>query len=343
MTDSAKADHNECVKRAAIIATITGALLFTITFPVFAGPVKEVLGDQTEASEIVVPPVAAGAGMILPDSPFYFVDKAFQNLKLSLALSPEKKAEARNLIIGERLAELRVMTERGNTSAVQSTLADITVQSEKMAKELADAASQGRNVSDIAQSINNTLRGHRDVLRRASSNANGPLALQLDSVNQSLLAAKVSVEEHLPEQQMMEAMQEDLEDEVDTQVLGVETATNKLEKRLTQLDSLVSRAENAGVNPEAIQDLKEKRAQLQQQIKTNTQNTKAAVKQLKETRKTTKNIIQNAKKTIVNPSGNPPKRPSAVPSGGSYRQTNYQNPTVRPSGSYNQANYNKSR
>jgi hypothetical protein len=314
------------VKNKIFIATVIGALFFSASSQVFAGPVQEVLGDQTSANEIVVPPVAAGAGMILPDSPFYFADKAFQNLKLSLALSPEKKAEARNLIIGERLAELRVMTQRNNTRAVQSTLADITIESEKMAAELADAAANGRNVKDIAQNINNTLRGHRDVLATASRNASGPLSLQLDSVNQSLLAAKVSVEEYMPEQQMREAMQEDLEDEVDTQVLGVETATDKLEKRLTQLDGLVSRAENAGVNPEAIQELKTKRQQLQQQIKTNNQNTKAAIKQLKQTRKDAKKVIKNVRKTLK-PSGTPGMRPLVYPTSVIDTQTSITSPT----------------
>lgn len=326
------------------VALITGILilLFGIVVPAYASHIQDVLGEQTAPNEIVVPPVAAGAGMILPDSPFYVVDKAFQNLKLSLAISPEKKAEARNLIIGERLAELRVMTERNNTAAVQVTLSDITVQSEKMAAELADAAAQGRNVSVIAQNINNTLRGHREVLGTASQQANGPLALQLDSVNQSLLAAKVSVEEHMPEQQMREAMQEDLEDEVDTQVLGVETATNKLEKRLTQLDNLVSRAENAGVNPAAIQELKQKRMELQQQIKTNNQNTKAAVRQLKETRKATKNVIKDARKNILRPSGIPGVKPSVNPTRGvNNKRLPISSPG--PSGSYNQANYKNPR
>lgn len=287
------------MKRTVLVATIAGILLLVGVSPAFANHIQDVLGEQTSPNEIVVPPVVAGAGSILPDSPFYVVDKAFQNLKLSLSFSPEKKAEARNLIIGERLAELRVMAERNNTAAVHETLQDIAVQSERMAADLADAAAQGRNVSAVAQNINNTLRVNRGVLNTASQDANGPLALQLKSASQSLLAAKVQVEEHMPDQQMVEAMQDDLEDEVDTQVLGVETATNNLEDRLTQLDKITERAEKSGINPAYLSEIKQKRQELQAQIKSNSQSTKEAVNKLKQTRKDAKSVLKNIKPTVT--------------------------------------------
>ena len=72
-------------------------LIFTILLIVFVS-----YPSSSLASEF--PLVTGGPGFILSDSPFYALDRLFQKGKLILAFTPQKRAEVRNNIMGERMA-----------------------------------------------------------------------------------------------------------------------------------------------------------------------------------------------------------------------------------------------
>ena len=237
-------------------AIIGGLLLLVVSVvPVFANHAQEVLGDQTTSSNVNFPPVASGPGYFLPDSPLYIVDKAFQGMRLAFSFTPERRVVIRDLILGERLAELRVMAERNNTAAMQVTLSEIAHESGKISTDLADAAAQGKDVKTLAKDTNDLMKLQREILKTVGEQVDSALALQVESTRQSLLLAKVRVEDQLTEQEMLEAMENDLEDEVETQVLGVQTAVSKLEQRLLKLDTMIKKDEGK-LETEADEDIK---------------------------------------------------------------------------------------
>lgn len=235
------------IKAALLVGVLS---LFAITIaPVSAHHREEVLGFSTAATDIVFPPVSAGPGYFLPDSPLYMLDKAFQSLRLAIAFTPERRVEVRKLIMGERLAELRVMTERGNESAIQAVLHEMANEANNAASDLADAEARGKDVAQLAKDTNDLMRLHRETLRAVAAQADAALALEIESARQSILVAKMYVEDQLSEQELAEAIQNDLEDEIDTQVLAAETSVKKLEHRLDHLDK-VTKSPKEEMEPE---------------------------------------------------------------------------------------------
>lgn len=232
------------------------------------------------------PAVSNGPGFILPDSPVYFVDNLYQEIKLVLALTPEKRAVVRNEIVGERMAELRVMHARGSNRGISTVLYELSRESKELATDLKEAQLAGRDVTKIAKSINDSLRANRQILAVASAGSSDELSLKLDSANESLLIAKVNVEDYLNPMDFEGAVDEDLEDEVETAVLGIETEAENADKKLEKLEK---RAQ--------IEAEKEAKKALQEE-KLESQKTqiKEMIQEKKEAREKRKKILEERKK-----------------------------------------------
>jgi|GEM_PF-5095161 len=248
----------------ATIVTLLFCVLLMIVSPHAQASVQDVLGEETKA-DVTYPPVPWGSGYILPDNPLYKVDNAFQSLRLLLAFTPERRAMVRSLIMGERAAEARVMNSRGNTAAMYTALDGLVVQANASASDLNEAASRGRDVTTLAKSINDMVKFHRDVLRDVAAQSGDADSLRLESLNQELLVAKLHIEDNLKEDVLSSEIESDLEDEIETRVLGVETQAGKLEDRLNRFDRLASRAaeqkakqEELKVKKDALKDKKQK-------------------------------------------------------------------------------------
>ncbi len=236
----------------------------------------------------IFPAVTNGPGHILPDSPIYFVDNLYQEIKLVLAFTPEKRALVRNEIVGERMAELRVMHARGSERGVLNALYELSRESKALSADLKDAQLAGGDVTKIAKTINDSLRLNRQVLAIASNGSSEELSLKLDSANESLLIAKVNVEGYLNPTDFEGAVNEDLEDEVETAVLGIETQAVSADKKLEKLEK---RAQIEAEN-EAKKALAEEKVEAQ----------KTAVKEMiqkkKEAREKRKKILEERKKKL---------------------------------------------
>lgn len=224
------------------IISIAFIFLLVILSPksIFASAREEVLGDSTNTN--LFPPVAAGTGFLLPDSPFYFADKIYQNLKLAFAFTPENKAVMEGQILGERLAELRVMHARGNNDGINTALSEIEKEAKNAAQYVKESAAGGKDVTVLAKQINDFLRDYRTILSTASLNSNEELSLKLESTNQSLLVSKVNVEDFLTIADQEDAIASDLETEVENAVLSASTKAEKTEKKLDNLEKRASRA-----------------------------------------------------------------------------------------------------
>lgn len=188
------------------------------------------------------PPVTSGAGIFLPDSPLYALDKLYQKGKLLFAFTPEKRAEVRNQILGERMAELRVMYAKADRRGINLALIELTEEARKAEADIKEAQALGKNVSGLAKNVSDNLRTYRIILSSVSEGAVSDVSLSLESANESLLASKIIVEDFLNTSDYEEAVNNDLEDELSTNVLGVSTRADKIEAKIGKLQKKASEA-----------------------------------------------------------------------------------------------------
>lgn len=241
------------------------------------------------------PAVSEGPGHILPDSPFYVADKIFQKAKLLVVLSPEKRAIVRNQIVGERIAELRVMHAKGSQKGMSLALLEISNESNKISEDLKEAQLSGKDVSKTAKYINDSLSANRDVIAIASQNSDEKLSLQLESANIGLLASKVNVETYLNDKDLDDAIDEDLELETETAVLGASTEAEKADKKLEKMEKRTEKdlenedkklgQEKSEAKKAAAAELIQKRKKMIEERKKKIQEAREALKKTKEASK----------------------------------------------------------
>lgn len=236
----------------------------------------------------IFPAVANGPGYILPDSPAYFIDNLYQEIKLVLAFTPEKRALVRNDIVGERMAELRVMHARGDNRGISTALYELSRESKNLAADLKEAELSGREVTKIAKTINDSLRLNRQVLAAASAGSSEELSLKLDSASESLLIAKVNVEDYLNPVDLEGAVDEDLEDEIETAVLGVETKAENADKKIEKLQKMTDKT----------QEMEEKKAELEDKTEAKKTEAKEIAAKKKAIRDQRKKILEERKKKL---------------------------------------------
>lgn len=230
------------MKRTALVSILSCMLVLVVAMPVSAHHLKDVLGDATSTAQIQFPPIAAGPGFFLPDSPFYFLDALAQNVKLAFAFTPERKAEIRSQIAGERLAELRVMLERNNTQGIQTALTNLNKEANLAASDLSDAAAQGKDVKNLAKELNTTIKAQRKVLGDLADQTSGPLRLQIKATREALKEAKVTVEDQLPEDELENEITDEMNEEIEDEVKDASRSARGLEHSIDILEKLASEA-----------------------------------------------------------------------------------------------------
>jgi len=217
-------------------------LVWVAPKPTFSHHQGRVLGESTSSSQVVFPPVTAGAGFILPDSPLFFLDEIFQEVRMLLAFTPERRAKTRASISGERLAELRIMFARNNSEAMSSTLSRLTEEVNKMSANLSDAAASGKDLSSLAKELNETIKIQRSVLGILENQADGVLKLQLKTARKALKIAKVEIEDELTEDDLENEIEEDVDDEIEEAVEEASGSAKRLEHAIDVLTRLASEA-----------------------------------------------------------------------------------------------------
>lgn len=201
-----------------------------------------VLGESTASSQLVFPPVTAGPGFILPDSPLFFLDQVFQAVRLVSALDAQSKAKVRAQIAGERLAELRVMLTRNSEQGTTTALTQLTKEADMAAKALSEAAASGQDVSLLARQLNETIKTQRQVLGSLENQTRGTLRLELKAARRALKEAKVEVEDELPEGELEKEIEENLHDEIEEEVEEADDSVQELERSLEELNRQASEA-----------------------------------------------------------------------------------------------------
>lgn len=224
---------------ALVFGILSVLVVFVFVQQAGASHINEVLGDSAylRASDVNFPAVAAGPGFILPDSSLYPLDELVQEIRLLFAFTPEQKALVQMRIAGERMAELRIMMNRNDTRGIEIALSGLEKAALASAEAISDAGAKGKVQPEQVKQLNDTLSEYRRVLAVAASSSPSSLAYKLAAAGETLLEAKVRVEEQLPPNELANAIDNDLQDEIERDVLGVQTAADKLMQRLSTVDT----------------------------------------------------------------------------------------------------------
>lgn len=217
------------------LAFFIGVLfLFTTTTSVSAHHKERVLGESTTVVA-QIPPTTEGPGLILPDSPLFFLDQVKQNTRLLFAFSPESKAKVRADIAGERMAELRFMLAKKNQKGVDIALQGVVENLGKAAESLSQAQLTGRNVSSLAKDVNEKIKLKQEALDVLESAEDKEIRFKAKSAQEGLLKAKVSVEDSLPEDEIENEIEEDLHRIVEDEVDDAFKSADRVEHQLKEL------------------------------------------------------------------------------------------------------------
>lgn len=241
MTFTNKLYYAISVKR--IVTTFLALiLLFSAVPSVLANHKTQVLGESTQASELNFPPISTGPGLILPDSPFYFLDKLKQQVRLLLAFSPEDKAKLRANIAGERLAELKAEFLKNNQKGINTALFELASETQKATSALNFAQQQGKDVSQLSQQINEKVKTERNILQSLEKQADGELKLRIELALATVKKAKVEVEDSLPQDIMENEIRDSINSDLKDKVSNAQDISRGIKNSLEELSKQASDA-----------------------------------------------------------------------------------------------------
>jgi chromosome segregation ATPase len=227
------------------------SFLFVGLVLVLLGVVNPVSAQEKSIRDLVFPPVTSGPGYILPDSPFYGIDKAYQRIRLALIFTADNRASLHNQIAGERLAELRVMTARDDQAGIDKALSELSWELHAAVTELHDARAQGKDIKELATAINQSIAQKREVLVAVSQQLPGTAFEQkLLAASESLKEEKSAAEEVLPDADREYELAVSTEEELENAVMGVSASALKLEKKLELFEEQASKAAEKRANLE---------------------------------------------------------------------------------------------
>lgn len=226
------------------ISTSIFAVVFFLILPasILAYHQQEVLGDSTYDQQLSIPPTAEGPGLILPDSPLFFLDELKQKLSLFLAFSPEVKAKVHDNIAGERLAELQFMLAKNNVKGIRTALQGVSDNLKKAAGDLADAKLTGRNINLLAKEINDSIKEKQKTLSMLEADSKGEIKAQVQAAKEVLKIAKVNVEDNLPADLLINEMEDDLNLEIDDNISKASHSAAGINHAIDVLTRLASEA-----------------------------------------------------------------------------------------------------
>ena len=240
-------------------------LLFILVFPktVYSHHQTQVLGASTSSAAPQIPPTAEGPGLILPDSPLFFLDEIKQQVRLLLAFTPEDKAKVHNAVSGERLAELRFMLNRQNQRGIDTALLGMTQNLKDASNNLATAQFKGKNVSKIAKAINEDIKRKQEALDLLENQSTGELNAMVRFAQLSILESKVKIEDALPEDELENEISYDLNRQIEKRVEDASDLARALMRDLDELEKQESEAAQKSLTnrEEALEKAIEKKSE----------------------------------------------------------------------------------
>lgn len=234
--------------------SIASAAILLSSKTVSADHQEDVLGVAS-VPVLSIPPTAEGPGLILPDSPLFFMDKIKQGVRLFLAFTPEQKAKIHNGIAGERLAELRLMLVKNNVSGTRIALQGVSDNLKGASEELFNAKLTGRNVDQLAKELNDSIKEKQKVLSGLEDDANGEIKAQVTAARESIKFSKIKVEENLPADLLMNETMDDVNQEIGDNINKASGSAKGINRAIEVLTRLASdaAAQNQSVRQAALQ------------------------------------------------------------------------------------------
>lgn len=219
--------------------SLTSVIVVLSSGPVSANHQADVLGVAS-APTLSIPPTAEGPGLVLPDSPLFFIDQIKQELRLFLAFASEQKAKIHNTIAGERLAELQIMLAKDNIPGIRIALQGVSDNLRGAAEDLANAKLTGRNISLLAKEINDSIKDKQKALLFLEEQATGEIKAQVVAAKEALKIAKVSVEENLPTDLMINETIDDLNQQIGDNINRANLSATEINRAINILTKLAS-------------------------------------------------------------------------------------------------------
>lgn len=223
-----------------------GAVLILALFGLFATSIfareKSVLGLAT-SSDLQIPPTPEGPGLILPDSPLFFLDNLKQNTRLLLAFTPEAKAKIYADIAGERMAELRFMLIKSNPSGIKISLSGVSDNLQNASRELGMARLSGKNVSVLAKSLNENIKRKQQGLDTLDSQVSeSEFKTRVKATLQGIDEAKAEVEDALPEDELANEIRDNLNRKMSRKINETSDSAQQLRLDLDELERQATEA-----------------------------------------------------------------------------------------------------
>lgn len=209
--------------------------------PVFANHQRDVLGVASTPI-LSIPPTSEGPGLILPNSPLFFLDELKQQVRLFLAFTPEQKAKIHAAVAGERLAELQLMLAKNNVPGMRIALQGISDNLKEASKDLSNAKLTGRNINLLAKEINDSIKEKQKSLSVLEKEASGEVKAQVQAAKESLKVSKIKAEDYLPADLLINEMEEDLRLEIDDNISKAKVSATGINRAIDVLTRLASEA-----------------------------------------------------------------------------------------------------
>lgn len=231
------------MKRNLVGGFLSIVLTLLVIKPTFAHHQQQVLGVATVSADTLqnlqIPSTSEGPGLILPDSPLFFLDQLKQKFRLLLAFTPEAKAKVHASIAGERMAELRFMVQKNNKRGIETDLQGIQDNLSMASNNLRDAQLAGKDTKNLAKTLNTTIKEKQNILDLLEAQATGDIKTRVKAAADSLTTAKVQVEDALPAQELENEIRDDLQRQVNNRVressesaAAIEIAIGELQKEV---------------------------------------------------------------------------------------------------------------
>lgn len=206
-----------------------------------------VLGVSASTTDASIPPTVEGPGYILPDSPLFFLDELKQNTRLFLAFTPENKAKVYADVAGERLAELRFMLAKHNEDKVRVALEGVESNTRNAGLQMAAAQFVGRRNSELAKTINDSIKLKQESLDVLEAQITGDMLFQIQATQKALVAAKVGIEEQLNEADLQNEIDYDVHRELRRDLSQTLSTAKHLELEIDALERQASEAAQASL------------------------------------------------------------------------------------------------
>jgi hypothetical protein len=220
------------------ISSISAAVVLTPKLA-FANHQQDVLGVASTDC-LSISPTAEGPGLVLPDSPLFFIDKIKQGFRLFLAFTPEQKAKIHNAIAGERLAELQLMLAKNNVAGIRTALQGVSDNSKAASEDLANAKLTGRNIDLLAKEINDSIKAKQATLTMLELKATGEIKAQVLASKEALKIAKVRAEESLPADLMASETIDDLNQQIADNITSANLSVAEINRAMGVLTKMAS-------------------------------------------------------------------------------------------------------